>query len=359
MIAEDQMTGLRKPMPVARSRTTSSAWMRGVANTLSSQGLDAAALFKEAGLAIKELDDCEHRWPAEEVNRLWALAAERSGNPAVALANPHLARPDHYGVVGYAMMSSHDLRTGLERMIRYLCLVSDAAEIVLDPGDGGRWVRIDFYGGDCPVPRQRYEYALLTLLSFCRWMLGKPLRPLLARFTDPPPIDRAPYDDAFGCPFQFDAEFNAFLVSDNDLATKLPTAEPALANLHDQIAGRAVLKLGLPETAHRAREAVVKRLQDGTPRRSEIAADIGLSDHTLQRRLSDEGTSFTQLVEDMRRELAQHHLADPRRSISEIAYLLGYTEQSAFFRASLRWFGESPGEHRARVLPVPEMAVSP
>jgi AraC-like DNA-binding protein len=323
--------------------------MRGVANTLQSQGLDVASLFKDAGLSIKQLDSPEHRWPTDQANRLWTLAAERSGNPAVALANPHLARPDQDGVVGYAMMSSPNLMIGLERLIRYLGLVSDAASISLDAARGGRWLRLDFFGGNSPVPRQRYEYGLLTLLTFCRWMLGRPLKPLLAAFRYPPPAAIAPYDDAFGCPFEFDGTFNGLLVSDKDLASKLPTAVPELAEIHERIAGLALFKLGLPETAHRARDAVARRLQDGTPLRSAIAADIGLSDHTLQRRLSDEGTSYTQLVEDTQHELAQHHLADPRKSFSEIAYLLGYADQSTFFQACLRWFNKPPGEYRARL----------
>jgi AraC-like DNA-binding protein len=323
--------------------------MRGVANTLIAQGLDAAALFREAGLSIGQLEDVDHRWPSEPVNRLWALAAKRSGNPAVALANPHLARPDHYGVVGYAMMSSPDLFTGLERLIRYLCIVSDAAAITLDSARGGRWVRLEFYGGEYTVPRQRYEYGLLTLLTFCRWMLGRTFKPVEAAFSFPAPALMAPYEDAFGSPFKFEAQFNAFLVSDTDLATKLPTAVPQLAELHDRIAGLALLKLGLPETAYRARDAVARRLQDGTPLRSTIAADIGLSDQTLRRRLTDEGTSYAQLVEDTRRELAQYHLTELRTPISEIAYLLGYSDQSTFFRACMRWFGESPGEYRVRI----------
>ena len=349
MIQEDQITDFRSlPKPIAE-RTTCTAWMRGVANTLAVQGLDAAALFQEAGLSVAQLEDADHRWPSEQVNRLWALAAKRSGNPAVALANPHLARPDHYGVVGYAMMSSPDLLIGLERLIRYLCIVSDAAVIRLDRARAGRWVRLDFYGGECPVPRQRYEYALLTLLTFCRWMLGSTLKPVTAAFSFPAPALMAPYDDAFSCPFEFEADFNAFLISDADLATKLLTAAPQLAELHERIAGFALLKLSLPETTHRARDAVARRLQDGTPLRSTIAADIGLSDQTLRRRLTDEGTSYAQLVEDTRRELAQHHLTELRTPISEIAYLLGYSDQSTFFRASLRWFGESPSEYRARV----------
>src|SRR6266404_4764037 len=295
-------------------RTTSSAWIRGVANTLQSQGLDAEALFADAGLSFEQLDNPEQRWPTEQVRRLWSLAAERSGNPAVALSNPHLARPDHYGVVGYAMMSSPDLMTGLSRLIRYLCIVSDAASISLNEGPGGRWVRLEMFGGQCLVPRQRYEYGRLTLLTFCRWMLGRSLKPLVAAFSHPPPVAIEPYNEAFGCPFQFGATFNAFLVANQDLASKLPTAVPQLADVHDRIAGLALLRLEKPDASHRAREAIARHLQDGTPLRSEIASDLKLSDHTFQRRLTEEGTSFTELVDETRRELAQHHLIDPRMS---------------------------------------------
>jgi AraC-like DNA-binding protein len=324
--------------------------MRGVANTLTAQGLDAPALFAEAGLSFADLDKPDHRWPTEEASRLWAFAAERSGNPDIALSNPHMPRPDQYGVVGYAMMSSPDLQTGLVRLIRYLCIVSDAAVITLEPGAGGRWVRLELYGGECPIPRQRYDYGLLTLLTFCRWMLSRPLKPLVTAFTHSVPMSIAAYNEAFNSPLEFDAKFNGFLVSKEDLACKLPTASPELVEIHDRIAGLALLKFEKHDTTHRAREAIARRLQDGTPLRSTIASDLKMSDHTFQRRLTDEGTSFTGLVDETRRELAQHHLTDVRMTFSEIAYLLGYSDQSTFFRACHRWFGEAPGEYRARVL---------
>ena len=332
------------------SRTTSSAWMRGVAKTFESQGLDVAALFADAQLPIDCLEDPDYRWPTEKVNRLWILAVERSGNPAIALSNPHVARPDQYGVVSYVMLSSPDLFTGLERLIRYLCLVSDAASIALDKGPGGRWVRLALFGGDSAVPRQRQEYGLLTLLTFCRWMVGRELRPLLTTFTCSAPPAIGPYEVAFGSAFKWDASFDAFLLSDADLAAKLPTAIAALADIHNQIASMALLKLERPETTHRAIEAIARRLQDGTPLRSTIASDLKLSDHTFQRRLGEEGASFTALVDDTRRELAQRHLGDRRLTFSEIAYLLGYSDQSTFFRACLRWFGASPGDYRTRLL---------
>jgi AraC-like DNA-binding protein len=331
-------------------RTTSSAWMRGVANTLSAQALDAAALFTEAGLAIKNLDDCDFRWPTEGASRLWSIAAERSGNPDIGLFNPHTPRPDQYGLVGYAMMSSPDLETGLVRLIRYICLVSDAVTITLEPGPGGKWLRQELFGGECPIPRQRYDYAILTLLTFCRWMLGRPLKPLAAAFRHPVPMSLAAYNEAFGAPLQFDAPFNGFLVSNDDLGSKLPTAIPELADLHDRIAGQALRRLEKADVTHRAREATARHLPHGAPLRAAIAAELKMSDHTFQRRLAAEGTSFTDLVDETRRELAQHHLADTKLSTSEIAYLLGYADQSTFFRATHRWFGESPGEYRARVM---------
>ena len=164
------------------------------------------------------------------------------------------------------------------------------------------------------------------------------------------PMSLAAYNEAFNAPLQFDAGFNGFLISEEDVASKLPTAIPQLAELHDRIAGQALRRLVEADTTHRAREAIARQLQDGSPLRSTIAAELTMSDHTFQRRLASEGTSFTNLVDDTRKELAQHHLADPRVTFAEIAYLLGYADQSTFFRATHRWFGEPPGEYRTRVL---------
>jgi AraC-like DNA-binding protein len=328
--------------------TTCSTWMRGVVNTLEAQGIDIPALFAEAGLPLALFNDPDKRWPTEQVNRLWTLAVERSGNPAIALSDPHLARPDHFGVVGYAMMSSADLATGLCRLMRYLRIVSDAATFVRVPDAAGQWVRLDLAGGDSVTPRQRHEYGLLTLLTYCRWLLGRRLAPVAAAFSFPAPSGQAPYDDAFGCPFRWNAPFNGFLLSGPDLASRLRTAVPELAEVHDRIAGLTLHKLDTPGTARRVKQAITNQLQDGTPLRDQVAAALGMSDHTLQRHLGDEGTSFTQLVDDTRRELAEFHLADPKASLSDIVYLLGYSDQSTLFRACLRWFGETPTASRAR-----------
>src|SRR5262249_55015649 len=139
---------------------------------------------------------------------------------------------------------------------------------------GGRWVRLDIYGGECPAPRQRYEYGLLTLLTFWRWMLAPPFRPQLAVFSHGVPATLGPYIEAFDCPLRFNAAFNALLVSAEDLARKLPTFVPVLTEIHDRVAVREIQKLEKADTAYRAREAIARNLQDGTPLRSAIAAEL-------------------------------------------------------------------------------------
>ena len=98
------------------------------------------------------------------------------------------------------------------------------------------------------------------------------------------------------------------------------------------------------------RAVIIRHLPDGEPQRPRIATILGMSERTLHRRLAAEGTSFQHLLDDTRRELAQHYLGQRNLSLADIAYLLGFTDQSSFFRASRRWFGTSPRDYRIRLI---------
>ena len=98
------------------------------------------------------------------------------------------------------------------------------------------------------------------------------------------------------------------------------------------------------------RAVIIRHLQDGEPRRPKIAALLGMSERTLQRRLVAEGTAFQRLLDDTRRELARHYLGQREVSLADSAYLLGFSDQSSFFRAVRGWFGSSPRQYRARLI---------
>src|ERR1700758_1645357 len=131
-------------------RTTSAVWVRGMAEMLAAEGLDVPTLFAAAGIDPAALDGPSARLASEKISHLWELAVERSRNPAIALAQPEVARPASFDVVGYTMMSCADLRSAFERLIRYLLILSDALTMTMtEEADG---YRIDFVllGGGRP-----------------------------------------------------------------------------------------------------------------------------------------------------------------------------------------------------------------
>ncbi|HEX2530260.1 MAG TPA: AraC family transcriptional regulator [Burkholderiaceae bacterium] len=329
-------------------RTISAAWVKGIAEIIHTEHLDARTLFADAGLDIDELKHPEARFEPEKISVLWELAAKRSGNPAVGLNIPPAATPASFDAVAYVMMSCPNLRAALERLVRYLRIVSDAADITLHNNADSYSINVELYGGGRPVPRQRVEFVLATVLNFCRWLSGRDLRPLAADFANAEPADRVPYQQAFHCPLWFNASQHRLLFSHEDVMQPLPTSNPMLAKLHDRYAGEHLNRLESARISLKARELIIRRLPDGDPLRADIAKSLYLSERTLQRRLQEEGTSFNQLVDDIRHELARDHLGQHNVTLSQIAYLLGFADQSTFFRACKRWFGMSPGEYRAR-----------
>jgi AraC-like DNA-binding protein len=149
---------------------------------------------------------------------------------------------------------------------------------------------------------------------------------------------------------RFNAPVNALLFARTDVALPLPTAHPELTEVHERIASEHLQRLDPAQTCHRVRAVIVRHLPDGEPRRPKIATILGMSERTLQRRLADEGTSFQRVLDDTRRELAQHYLGQRNVSLADIAYLLGFTDQSSFFRGARRWFGSSPRDYRVRLV---------
>jgi hypothetical protein len=153
----------------------------------------------------------------------------------------------------------------------------------------------------------------MTLLSFFRWVTSRDLRPLAIELRFPPPVDLRPYQDAFECPLRFNASVNALLFARTDVTLPLPTAHPLLAEVHERIASERLQRLDHAPTCLRARDVIIRHSPDGEPRRTNIAATLGMSERTLQRRLTAGGTSFQRLLEDTRRELAQQYLGQKGR----------------------------------------------
>lgn len=331
------------------SRTTSSAWIKGIADMFDSLELDTGRILETAGIDPAELTDADHRTPTDKVSRLWRAAVEISGDDNIGVAQAHVPKPGNFDIVAYTMLSSPTLDAAIRNFARHLRLVSDAAEIALDEAAGDDLVclKLRLIGGDEAIPRQRIEFDLLTIATFCRWVSRRPLRLARVFFRAPPPLRLEHFKRAFDCPLAFLAPFDGIAFHRHDLEARLPSYNERLAEAHDRLAQSRLAALDGYSVSQRASHEIARRLADGEPRRERIAEALNLSDRALASRLRAEGTSFQQALDSTRRDLARQHLAETRLSLAEVAYLLGFSNQSAFFRASRRWFDASPRKVRS------------
>ena len=281
------------------------------------------------------------------MTRLWLRAVELSGNPAIGLNMAKVVRPASFHVVGYALMSSRTLG-GLRPPGALPADHRRGRGPSFRATPDGYALILAIHGDRLPPARQSAEASMAYSLAFCRWMTGRPINPLEIRFQGPPPADMEPYRQVFQAPLRFNAEHYALLFDRADMETPLPTANESLAQLHDRFAGEYLARFSGSRVTHQARQVLCRLLPQGEPKREVVASTLHLSQRTLQRRLQEEGTSFQQLLDDTRRELAEQYLAQPNLTLLETAYLR-FADPSNFFRAFRRWFDATPGEYRARL----------
>ncbi len=331
------------------ARTSSSAWVRGVVGMFRAEGLDAQALFHEAALDIGALDDPDGRFSIDDVSALWEIAVTRSGKDTLGLSKELAITHGNLGLVRYAMMACPTLLAALERLARYMNVVSNAATFSLTEDVDGHWFELGHQGGDIPVPRQRVEFGMLTLLTSCSWFTGRELVAERVEFVYPEPVDPRAHQAAFGCPIRFGQSANRALLRKADLALPLSARDTAMLKLHERLVEEELERLEGSRTSQQVLRLLKAAALHPEPRRDQVAAALTMSDRTLQRRLHAEATSFQQLLDATRRERAQEYLRKPSHSLKLVAELLGFEDQSNLYRACRRWFGESPGQYRARL----------
>jgi len=330
-------------------RSSSANWVRALLELFRSQGLETAALCRAAGVEPQRLQQHDGRFSCDEVSRLWEAAIAASGNEALGIDRELAARYVNFDLVGYAMLSSADLRCGLEGFARYLDVISSATTFHLELEGADTWLVLGHTGFSRPLPWQRSAYSLLALLTMCRWVTRRDLRPLTVHFGFAQPRDSEKLVSAFGCMPQFGRPDHRMLLAGSDLATAIPSRNPALLALHEHALQERVAALGDASIAYRVSAEIIRRLDRGEPRRQDVAASMALTDRTLQRRLRAEDTTFQQLLDEARRELARKYLADHRFALGQVAYMLGFADQSNLFRACKRWFGVPPAQLRERM----------
>ncbi|SFL96442.1 AraC family transcriptional regulator [Rugamonas rubra] len=300
--------------------------VRGVKSRLAHSGVEAEALFAEAGLDEGDGLACDALTLSDKLSHLWELLVEKSGDPLLGLkiSTPH--RLGWLGVMGQIMLDSPTVQSTIERC------------------HGHTRVGMLLPGRQRVVPQQRYDFVWCVLLRTLRCAAGRDdATPVVVEYAFPQPANTQVYSDTFGCPVKFNMPHNVMEFSDTELVMALPRNQP-LENGNGRHALASLARAEPPCFAAKVQAMLASLLPKGPPHRDEVAAHLMMSERTLQRRLAEEGTSFTSLVDDTRRELARQSLRSGELSLKMLSFQLGFSEPSAFYRACKRWFGMAPSD---------------
>jgi AraC-like DNA-binding protein len=328
-----------------------SSWTRVIIDALNALGIDPAPVLLESGFAEDSFADPNARLSALATARLWRSASLRAGDPAFGIYASRFVRPATFHALGYAVFASTSLRDALERLLRYSHLVSDAAELSLETSASE--LRLSFVQrGHAPgVPSAQALDAVMSLIvRTCRLLTERSfaLRSLEQRREEPDSV--LAYERFFRCPVRFGAREDALTFDAKALDDRLPMANPELARHNDELVQRYLAGIREGTVVDRLRRILSQQLSgDASP--TKVAALLGMSSRSLQRRLQEHGTSYAQVLRDTRRDLAMSYLVQQQSSITEIAFLLGFEDASAFARAFRSWTGFTPSAFRSARAP--------
>ena len=308
-------------------------------------------LFRAAGIDPAIIHDPHAQIARPNSDALLAALAGRIADPAFGLQAARCWHPSNLGTLGYAWLSSSTLRTGLRRLVRYWKIViADVAVSLDETAEGVAFVHAppDSTGTSDAI---RGDAVIAIIHDMCRTNYGPAFAPQHVAFRRAAPVDPRPYHDLFRCPVTFAADANRLLIGRADADHPLPTGNRDVAAAHDRILVEQLARLEKANIVARLRASLLERMTLGEFSEEDLASDLHMSRRSLQRRLAEADASYQSLVDDTRRDMALRYIDDPAKSATDITFLVGYSQQSAFTRAFRRWTGMSPSEYRASKAP--------
>lgn len=296
-----------------------------------------------------QLEDPEARVPLALAYAMFREMSRRLNEPYYGLRLASEYELKNFDVVGYVVGSARTVGEAFAATVRYQRLLFSFQPMSLTvEGDEARFVTLPPRAspGDA-LPDELEDFALGAALVRLRWFTGTEMRPRSVRLRHPAPGDTRAYRRLFGLEPEFSAEVNELTFDASLLAQPVRGADPTL---HRIVARHADELLARAPSGHhfvdKVRHQVLQSLRLGLPAAPELARSLGLSTRSLARRLADEGTSLSALIDEVRRDVALVQLRQTDRKTIDIAFMLGFSEVSAFHRAFRRWTGTTPAEFR-------------
>jgi AraC-like DNA-binding protein len=320
----------------------------GLVEAMTAAGCDCEQILSPLGLSAEKLDDPEGFVASAAFAQILHAAARASGDDCFGLHFGERFNPRDVGALLYVVLNSPTFGDGFANASRYLKVHNEAARFTFVPGP--RVSQLQF-ALDLPagLRGQQTEYGLAVMLNALRLMAGSQWAPIEVHLEHAAPARPAEAIRVFGAPVSYGRPVNAFVVEREFADRPVPAADarlyPVLRDYLERVLAEMPAEDGMITAVRRA---IGEAMRHGEPTLGQVAARLALGARTLQRKLKAQNVAFKELVDDTRRHFSLRYLRDRTTTLSEVSYLLGYSEVSAFNRAFRRWTGSTPSEFRAR-----------
>lgn len=329
--------------------TVGAGFYGGLLDVAQRLGVERATLLQRAGLGADTPQDTAARLPVADVVALFEAAQRLSARRDIGLEFATQVRPGTFHVLGYALMTCRTLGEALALVPHYRRLVFDIGYSEMRLHEHGDEVVLAWH---VLQPQAAYSPVLAEALIaswfvFGRWMAGVELPLRRVSFVHAAAGASETFAQFFACPVAFGETVNALVFARSLLHMPLLQADETVHLAMREQARAAMEKaFGSPDLAQQVRAALIPLMPKCEATLPHAARALGLPTRSLQRRLSEANTSFGQVLDAVRRDLAKVYVRDASLSMLDVALLLGYAEQSSFTRAFRQWLGKSPLQWR-------------
>lgn len=330
--------------------TTISSVARLIGETLHTDyGINPQAIFRKSRIDTGKFARPGSRVPFNNMNELWKLAAEASQDVEFGIRVGSRVAPGDFYVLGHAWLASETLLGAFRRLARFVRVLSTAASSIeiRDRGDTCELIE-DFANRMVQLHPAAMDAGLAALLRMCDTVTTTQVRPrrvILPAAVGGRGVD---YPSVLGCPVEF-GQIELWEFSKADVAARLNGSIPEVVTAVEAIADSYLSSLDEGPVAQEVRQLLIRLMPSARLDQDTVAQRLYRSRSTLQRQLGAEGTSYRQVLESTRQSLAEKYLRSKDYSQAEIAFMLGFADQSNFARAFRRWSGVSPGAYRKTV----------
>lgn len=314
--------------------------------TIAANDADSEAVFLEAGLNPTKVNESGARFPLENMRRAWSIAAQRVVDPCFGVtAGRHCLPGDLYGL-GFVFLTSATLNQALARVVSYNEVVDRVISFELTESEDTVSVSYANSRTDLPDIAALEVARWSVLLSLCRRAKDENLSPSIVELKQRSPECGAAYQDYFGCEVKFGCAHSSMRFRRQDVEQHLPAENKDLVELNEKGLLSYIRSLHTDDLSRKVATIMAELLLSGGLGKQNVADRLFMSTRTLQRKLAAEKTTYKAILESVQKQYAQEYLRNSELNLSEVSFLLGFSEQSAFSRACKIWFGQTPSQIR-------------